>query len=121
MWDNQNVTQAAVIFFPNETIAFSNTFAYNLLYNGTCLTPYVPLGTQCPNIRYALQVSIDQAFCMLLAVSLSRARPFARPFARSWTSPGCHSVYNATGTENLSISRQPFPIVSFNAALNDST
>ena len=37
-------------------------FSYNVLYNGTCLTPYVPLGTICPNIRYVLQRSIDEAF-----------------------------------------------------------
>ena len=56
----------AVIFYPNYTEKVPSigdkVFSYNVFYNGSCLTPFVPLGTKCPDYRYVTQRAIDEAF-----------------------------------------------------------
>lgn len=63
IYENQNVTQSALIFFPNDTLSnLSNgVFTYVLMYNSTCNVQLVAPGVHCPDVRLELQYTVDSA------------------------------------------------------------
>lgn len=99
MVSNPEVVQAAVDFTPVDirdhvympSLDPEYTFNYNLFYNRSCLKPVASVG--CPNLRYALQRSVDEG----LAASLT-----------------------AQGT-TISITRQPYPYVQTHVSVVGTT
>ena len=92
------------------------TFGYNILYNNTCFRSFSP-GVHCPNYRYAVQRSIDEAFgkvegldwFLVVLDDESHSPPLGHVAA---------NITNANTT--LSVQRRAYPIVTFNTALNDT-
>ena len=97
MWDYQNVTQAALIFYehsnPVDGVNITQSVEYTLMYNATCLTPFVPLGTQCPDVYFELQRAVDIAI-----------------------------LAEVTGLEgsNITVARRTYPVVSWNVSDEDT-
>jgi len=96
MWEYQNVTQAALLFYetqsPGDPVNVTQSVEYTLLYNATCLTPFVPLGTKCPNVYFELQRAVDIAIL---------------------------SEVTGIDVANITVARRTYPVVSWNVSAED--
>ena len=65
-----------MIFYPNNTRITPSTnpnasIEYTLLYNDTCSSADLLYGPgACPDVRYALQRTVDQAICNIFLLTL---------------------------------------------------
>ena len=95
LWENQNVTQGALVFYSNNSYTDDTHFTFDVMFNSSCLQFQATFGASCPDIRYAVQHMAQAAFTANITNSLGIA-------------------------SSITASRQSYPIVPMSSKLNDT-